>query len=94
MKDIPEGQRSARFLCVVCLASPLGRKWETEGTVEGRITRKKVGKEGFGYDPVFYYDSAGMTFAQMDPKKKNSVSHRAAAIKALAKKNTGDQRRT
>ena len=86
MKDVPDGQRSARFLCVVCLASPLGVTWEAEGTVEGSITRKRIGKKGFGYDPIFFYDPAGVTFAQMDPEKKNSVSHRAVAIKALARR--------
>ncbi len=86
MEDVPDQERTARFLCVICLASPDGRTWETDGTVEGRIAWKRQGTGGFGYDPIFYYEPAGMTFAQMGPEGKNAVSHRARAITAMAKR--------
>ena len=86
MEDVPDKERTARFLCVICLALPGARTWEADGTVEGMITRKKQGSGGFGYDPVFFYKPAGMTFAQMEPEEKNTVSHRARAITAMAKR--------
>jgi len=91
MEKVPDGQRNARFLCVICLATPSGRTWETDGTVEGWITREKRGTGGFGYDPVFLYKPAGMTFAQMGSREKNTVSHRARAITAMAKRITDIQ---
>ncbi len=86
MEDVPDEKRTARFLCVICLAMPGGRTWETDGTVEGRITREKQGAGGFGYDPVFFYEPAGMTFGRMGPDEKNAVSHRARAITAMARR--------
>jgi len=91
MEKVPDGQRTARFLCVICLATPGGRTWETDGTVEGWITREKRGTGGFGYDPIFLYKPAGMTFAQMGSREKNTVSHRARAITAMAKRITDIQ---
>ncbi len=86
MEDVPDNRRTARFLCVICLATPSGRMWETDGIVEGWITREKRGTGGFGYDPVFLYKPSGMTFAQMGSREKNTVSHRARAITAMARK--------
>ena len=86
MEKVSDGQRTARFLCVICLAKPSGRTWETDGTVEGWITREKRGTGGFGYDPIFLYKPAGMTFAQMGSREKNTVSHRARAITAMARR--------
>jgi len=53
-------------------------RWE--GRVEGRITTEPDGQRGFGYDPVFLYPPAGLTFAQMQAEEKNGVSHRGRAL--------------
>lgn len=55
-----------------------------EGRCDGIILDELRGTGGFGYDPVFYSEEAGKTFAQMTPEEKNTVSHRARAIRALA----------
>ena len=55
------------------------------GACAGRILREYRGEGGFGYDPLFYSDDLGMTFAEADPVAKNGVSHRARAIRALLK---------
>jgi len=55
-----------------------------EGRVEGWITTKPAGDGGFGYDPVFYYDPAEATFAQMSSEAKNAISHRGEAYHRLA----------
>lgn len=82
-----EGQenRRARFVTAVALTRPDGTVMFFDGTVEGHITRKPLGTDGFGYDPVFAPDEApGLTFAEMSPEAKNAISHRGRAIRALA----------
>ncbi len=81
------GQRSARFRCVVAIAWPGGPVLTTEGACEGRIALAPLGQHGFGYDPVFLVADGGylQTMAELDPARKNQISHRgqaAAAAKA------------
>ncbi len=84
MLDIPDGGRSARFECVLALVSPDGDEVLFRGACEGRITRSLVGAQGFGYDPIFLYEPAGLTFAEMDMHAKNAVSHRGKALTQFA----------
>jgi XTP/dITP diphosphohydrolase len=83
LKDVPDGKRTARFVCNLCLASPEKVLLETEGTMEGTITHKETGCNGFGYDPILYIPSHGKTAAQLSANQKNAVSHRGTAIKNL-----------
>ena len=84
LQNIPDGQRSARFLSVIALVWPSGDGELHEGRCEGVITRAPVGGGGFGYDPIFFMPEFGMTTAEMSPEQKNQVSHRGqAAHKAL-----------
>lgn len=80
MESVPNGRRTARFMCVVAIATPEGRTWTAEGSVEGVITREPRGNGGFGYDPVFLVPELGLTFAEIDTKTKNNMSHRAQAL--------------
>jgi len=80
--------RSARFRCVIALASPSGRAQIVEGKCEGRIIHELRGGEGFGFDPLFVPDGYEQTFAEMPANLKNDISHRAAALK-LAKEKWG-----
>jgi XTP/dITP diphosphohydrolase len=83
LRDIPEGQRSARFRCVIAIAAPRGRVEFFYGECRGVIATAPRGKGGFGYDPVFYVPELGKTFAELKPEEKNKISHRArAAAKA------------
>ena len=84
MADVPDEQRSARFVCVLALVFPNNGETLFQGVCEGRIIRELRGKLGFGYDPIFYYEQAGCTFAQMDRAAKNQVSHRGRALEKLA----------
>jgi len=79
----PEGNRAARFRCVIVLASPDGRSWVTEGACDGHIINTPRGSGGFGYDPVFYLPSHGCTMAELPPEEKNRVSHRARAAQKM-----------
>jgi len=80
MAGIPDPQRTAEFVCVLVLAGAEGVIGQWEGRAVGRITTGPAGSRGFGYDPVFLYPPAGVTFAQMPAKEKNRVSHRARAL--------------
>ncbi len=83
MKNTPAEERTARFVCCLCLASPDEVLFETKGTVEGMITTEEIGQGGFGYDPIFMVKDLGQTAAQLPPDQKNQVSHRGNAIKKL-----------
>jgi len=83
LTGVPDAQRTARFRTVIALVGPDGRTETVEGVVEGLILDREQGTGGFGYDAVFYYPPAGQTFAEMNPKAKNGVSHRGRALQAL-----------
>jgi XTP/dITP diphosphohydrolase len=72
--------RSARFVCALCLAIPGGVDRVYEGTVEGDITWPPRGDKGFGYDPIFIASGDTETFAEIDPAEKHAKSHRAEAF--------------
>lgn len=83
LKHTPNKERTARFMCCLCLASPGKVLLETEGTVEGVINSAPLGENGFGYDPIFYIPSLDKTAAQLDNEQKNRISHRGNAIGKL-----------
>lgn len=74
--------RSARFVTVVALAFPDGVNVTASGALEGRISERRKGSGGFGYDPVFEVD--GLTLSEMGQEAKNQLSHRARALHELA----------
>ena len=76
--------RSARFRCVIALASPDGACRTVEGICRGRIAEAESGAGGFGYDPLFTPDGGTRTFAQMAAGEKNGVSPRGRALQAAA----------
>ena len=77
--------RKAAFECVLSLAVPTGPALTYEGRCEGVITESMEGEGGFGYDPVFYYEPFGKTFAQCSADEKNTVSHRGKALNEMAR---------
>ncbi len=83
LKDMTQKEnRKAKFLTVICLI--INRKeYFFEGVVNGHITKKPFGIQGFGYDPVFRPNGYQKTYAQMSPELKNSISHRALATEKL-----------
>jgi len=82
MKDVPDENRTARFVCCIALADGDDIRTFT-GYVEGKIGRENRGDNGFGYDPVFYPEGHDRTFAQMTDDEKNSMSHRGRALRKL-----------
>jgi len=83
LKDVPKEKRTARFFCCLCLASPEQILIETEGTLKGLITNREIGKNGFGYDPIFFVPHLNKTIAQLTSEEKNAISHRGNAIRKL-----------
>ena len=75
--------RTARFICILSLVSPDGEEKIFEGVCEGTILDRERGEMGFGYDPIFYIESMGLTMAEIDLDEKNKISHRAKAVKLL-----------
>ena len=86
LEGIPEEERTARFVCAVAAAFPDGSVETVRGTIEGSIAQEMLGENGFGYDPIFYVPEYGCTTAQMDPDKKNELSHRGNALRTMKEK--------
>lgn len=80
LSGVPENKRSAVFRTVIAITTPDGKVRCVEGRCYGRISDKILGKNGFGYDPVFIPKGFKKTFAQMKPSMKNKISHRAKAL--------------
>jgi len=74
--------RKARFRTVISLILD-GNEYQFEGIVNGQILAQKVGKKGFGYDPIFQPDGFSKSFAQLTMKEKNKISHRGMAIQKM-----------
>lgn len=83
LKGVPEEKRKASFRCAVALASTGEVLHVVEERVEGRITEEMRGKNGFGYDPLFFYPGFGKTFAEIPADQKHSVSHRGRALRRM-----------
>ena len=86
LKDVPGEKRTARFHTSVALIRRGMPAVTADGSVEGRILRSPQGENGFGYDPLFYYEPLKKSFAQLTPEEKNSVSHRRRALESLCDK--------
>ncbi|MBN1862262.1 MAG: RdgB/HAM1 family non-canonical purine NTP pyrophosphatase [Dehalococcoidales bacterium] len=83
LKDVPWEQRSARFRCVIAVATPEGRVALCSGECRGVITLEAVGWGGFGYDPVFYLPGLAKTMAELSLAVKNRISHRGQAARKV-----------
>jgi len=79
LKGVPEKERTARFRCVIALATNDGKVELCTGECRGFIATEPRGNNGFGYDPVFYLPELGETMAELPPEEKNKISHRARA---------------
>jgi XTP/dITP diphosphohydrolase len=84
MRDVPEAQRGAQFVCVLLLRGPDGAEEIFEGKCVGRLQREPKGGAGFGYDPVFVPEGFAESFAELGDAVKNGISHRARAWGKLA----------
>ncbi|HET7265108.1 MAG TPA: RdgB/HAM1 family non-canonical purine NTP pyrophosphatase [bacterium] len=82
LTGLPPERRTARYRAVVAVATPDGRVETFEGVCEGAIAERPRGGGGFGYDPIFEIAGDGRTMAEVPAEVKNSISHRARALRA------------
>ena len=85
-EQVPDGQRQAKFVCVITFVHPEGQIIQARGEIHGQLLREARGVNGFGYDPIFYYPPFEKTMAELSPEQKNQVSHRAVALHAFYEK--------
>ena len=83
MKKVPMQKRQASFTSAACVATPEGKTFLFEGRKNGLISLKIEGKNGFGYDPIFFLPELKKTFAELSPQKKNALSHRRIALEKV-----------
>lgn len=86
VKDVPEEKRTARFACAVAAVFPDGTEKVVRENMEGRIAYESAGANGFGYDPIFYLPEYGCSTAELSLEKKNELSHRGKALRAMRQK--------
>ncbi|MBO4396639.1 MAG: XTP/dITP diphosphatase [Eubacterium sp.] len=82
-ENVPDEERTARFVCVIACAQPDGQVETVRGVIEGELAHEPKGENGFGYDPIFYYPERGMTTGEMEPEEKNAISHRGQAVRKM-----------
>ncbi|MCI1931799.1 MAG: RdgB/HAM1 family non-canonical purine NTP pyrophosphatase [Clostridia bacterium] len=86
LKGVPEEKRTARFVSAVAVVFPSGREFVERGTIEGSIGTEIKGKNGFGYDPIFYVSELKKYSAELSLEEKNKISHRGKAVAKIKKK--------
>lgn len=83
LTNVPDRERTARFVCVLAFADPSGKLGDnihcTHGTIEGRVLRARQGNGGFGYDPILVPSGETLSMAELSIDHKNQLSHRAQA---------------
>ena len=75
----------ARFICALTIYGLKKKPIQSLGTIKGKISKKKVGSKGFGYDPIFIPENKRLTFGQMNQKLKFKIDHRSKAFKKIKK---------
>lgn len=85
LEGVPDEKRTARFVCAIAAALPDGSTEVVRGTMEGRIGYEITGENGFGYDPIFYLPQFGCSSAELEPEKKNELSHRGQGLRKMRK---------
>lgn len=86
LDGVPDEQRTARFVCAIAAVFPDGKIETVRATMEGRIGYEIAGKNGFGYDPIFYLPEKGCTSAEITSEEKNEISHRGKALRLMRDK--------
>ena len=85
LEGVPDEKRTARFVCAIAAALPDGSTEVVRGTMEGRIGYEITGENGFGYDPIFYLPQFVCSSAELEPEKKNELSHRGEGLRKMRK---------
>ena len=92
--NLEKKDRTARFVCAIALVKPGGEEHVVRGTVEGYIGYEPMGRNGFGYDPIFYLFDRDVSTASLSMEEKNELSHRGNALRMMKERlveDTGDK---
>jgi XTP/dITP diphosphohydrolase len=84
LADVPDGERTARYVCAICCCFPDGTFLTAEESCEGKIGYALSGSQGFGYDPLFYV--GGRSFGQYSDEEKDAISHRGKALRLFCER--------
>ena len=85
LEGVEKDKRTARFVCAIAAVLPDGEVLVSRETMEGYIGWEIAGKNGFGYDPIFYLDEFGCSSAELSREQKNAISHRGKALAGIKK---------
>ena len=85
MSKLGKKNKNATFVCCLTIFWPNGKSYSSIGKIKGKISNKKLGKKGFGYDPIFIPSGYKKTFGEMNSKKKSSIDHRFKAFHKIKK---------
>ena len=85
LEGVADGQRTARFHCVIAVARGGATLATFHGVVEGRILHEARGENGFGYDPIFFHPGIGRAFGEITREEKQALSHRGRAVAAFVR---------
>lgn len=85
LQDVPYEKRKARFICQLALINEDNEYRGVKASVDGYILMEEKGLDGFGYDPLFYYEPLKKTFSEMTIEEKNKISHRGIALQKMKK---------
>jgi len=83
MEDVPAAERTARFVCAMALVLPDGTEHVRLGEMRGRLSVRRAGDNGFGYDPLFVAEGNTVTNGELEPAAKDAISHRGRAVRAI-----------
>jgi XTP/dITP diphosphohydrolase len=86
MNGVSKEDRTARFVCSICVIIDNNTHFTVRGTCEGLILNQPVGANGFGYDPIFFIPEYNVSMAELTSSQKNKISHRAVALDKMKKK--------
>lgn len=83
LENVPDDKRGAQFVCHICAIDENGRRYDAEDEMPGMIAHESRGREGFGYDPIFYLPELGRTSGELSEEEKNAISHRGKVLRSM-----------
>jgi XTP/dITP diphosphohydrolase len=83
LENVPKNERKAKFVCAAVLLFPNGKIYNVKEECKGSIIFNPKGEYGFGYDPIFLIPEYNKTFAELEDKIKNRISHRGKAMRRM-----------
>lgn len=83
LKNVPDDKRGAAFVCHIAAVDEHGNYYDAEDEMRGAISHESRGREGFGYDPIFYLPEFGRTSGELTEEEKNAISHRGKVLRKM-----------